>query len=355
MNKIIPFGHTIYKIDVWRGLFLSGKMSEVYEAYDMEIEQSFRVRGALILKTDKGFVQLRQLETNEKRVFAEFQFKELLCDNGFREIDRCIKNIEGELITYDRYGNPYVMRTAYQGRECNITNIEDVNIAAEKLARFHIIGKKIFEVSEGDVHIRINGNFSRRNTELRRIRSYMGKRSPKRSFEELYINNFDYFYTQASECEKRYGARKDKNDKDHLGYCHGMYNHHSVIISEGDDLEIENNVSIINFDKFYVGNQLADLYHLIRKVIEKNDYDFVYFKSILEKYESIIKLSKDDIEYIYICLCYPEKFYKISNQYYNSSKNWISPKLVDKLNSTIIMEERKQKFLGKLCKYLEEY
>lgn len=90
---------------------MSEKMSEVYEAYDMDVYQTMRGRGAIILKTDKGIRQIRQLDVNESRLAAEYQFKEKLYEIGFCSIDRCIANKQEGLVTYDRYNNPYVMRT----------------------------------------------------------------------------------------------------------------------------------------------------------------------------------------------------------------------------------------------------
>ena len=48
---------------------------------------------------------------------------------------------------------------------------------------------------------------------------------------------------------------------------------------------------------------------------------------------------------------YPEKFYKLSNQYMNGSKARISPKMVEKLNRIIVEEEKKQNLLEKLSSY----
>ena len=46
------------------GDFLSEKMSEVYEAYDMEILGAVRGRGSMILKTDQGIRQISPLGSN---------------------------------------------------------------------------------------------------------------------------------------------------------------------------------------------------------------------------------------------------------------------------------------------------
>lgn len=328
---------------------MSEKMSEVYAAYDMDVYQTMRGRGAIILKTDKGIRQLKQLDVNESRLSAEYQFKEKLYETGFRSIDRCIVNRQEELVTYDRYNNPHVMRTFFEGRECNVTSSEEIKLAVDNLAKMHIACRNVFKSTEGDVHIRISGDFRKRNQELKRVFNFVVRQSPKRQFEETYMNAYSYFYNQAVMCDKQFGNGSMANIDTHLGYCHGMYNHHSVMVCQGEGGRPT--VGTINFDKFYVGNQLTDLYHFLRKIVEKNNYSFDVMQSIIERYSQSCPLNAQDIEYIYILYCYPEKFYKISNQYINAPKNWISPKMLEKLNRVIQEEDKKQILLEKLKSY----
>lgn len=325
---------------------MSDKNVELYEAYDVEIQQTSRGRGAILLKTNMGLLQLRQLDVNESRLNAEYIFKEKMYEAGFEKIDRCIRNKEDELVTYDRYGNPFVLRYFFDGKECNITNQEEIDAAVDNLARLHIAGKKVFDSTEADVHIRVNGDFRKRNAELKRVKNYIWKKRPRKEFEDTYIKAFDYFFEQALACEKNNTFDSNWEKGIHMGYCHGMYNQHSVLMEGGEN----NVVGTINFDKFYVGNQLTDLYHFMRKAVEKNNYNFSVLENILYRYNVICPLSEEDIKYIYILYSYPEKFYKISNQYINSSKNWISPKMLEKLEKVIADEDNKKYILDKMKK-----
>ena len=413
---------------------MADKMSEVYDTYEMEIFQTARGRGSFILKTDKGIRQLKQLDVNESRLNVEYQFKEKLYEHGFTDIDRCIKNVDEELVSYDRYGNGYVMRSFFDGREIEVTDIDEVKAAVTNLAYFHKVSKKIWESTEKDVHIRLNSDFKKRNQELKRVKNFMMKRKSKKKFEEVFLENYDFFYKQALECENMLGPDDLKLMEEHVGYCHGMYNQHSILViesrktyeSETDGIKadgIETNgietdgikadgikadvpetsvseagvtetdssktgendglkadktagsqscaeaagsqscaenadkkirLATIGFDKFYVGNQLNDLYHFIRKTVEKNNYSFEVMREILENYDKIFKLRKKDLEYIYILYLYPEKFYKLSNQYINAPKNWISPKMMEKMSKIIDEESKKQTLLGKLHRYYLE-
>lgn len=324
---------------------MAEKMAEVYGAYDLQINQVMRGRGAFLLRTDKGVFQLKPMEESPGRLKAEYEFKEGLVELSFDSIDYCVKNKDEELYTCDRYGNPYVMRRFFVGRECNPLNMQDVVAGVKNLAKLHRVGRAAFEKTERDVHIRVTGDFKKKNQGLKRVNNYILRQKSKREFELKYLKTYDYFYQQGVNCQLEY-ERLGCEEKGgcHLGYCHGMYNHHSLIMTG------EENVGTISFDKFYLGNQMDDLYHYSRKMVEKNDYSFNVLTNILDEYNRENPLSHEDYEYIYINYCYPEKLYKLANQYMNGSKNWLSPKLLEKMDRFIQDEGKKQVILDKFKK-----
>jgi len=179
---------------------------------------------------------------------------------------------------------------------------------------------------------------------MKRVHNYIAKQSPKREFESLFMQAFPYFYEQGLNCEQAEAGTAGESE--HMGYCHGTYNHHSVLVCGTADARY---IATINFEKYHIGNQLQDLYYFIRKTVEKNGYTFALLTAILERYQQGIPLQQMDVAYICGLYRYPEKFYKLSNQYMNGSKTRISPKMVEKLNR--IMEEKKQTLLEKLSSY----
>ena len=122
---------------------MSEKLAEVYEKYDIEILESRRGRGATILTTKEGYRILEPFRGSVSRLEQEYVLKDLLKEEGFEDMDLLIKNCEGELITYDRYHQPYVMKKHYEGEECDMRNLSDVVRAIEKLSEFHVCGKKV--------------------------------------------------------------------------------------------------------------------------------------------------------------------------------------------------------------------
>ena len=179
---------------------------------------------------------------------------------------------------------------------------------------------------------------------MKKIRSFISKRPTKTDFELLYIEAYDAFYRQAIDCQAMMDACDRTNIAGHIGYCHGAYNYHSVLFCGGY-------LATVNFDRFHVGYQLIDLYQFIRKVMEKNNYNFNMAVKIIEEYDRILPLTGEDYRYIYILYSYPEKFWKVSNRYMNSRKCWISPANLEKLSKLITDEQEKQKFLSDFCNH----
>ena len=143
---------------------------------------------------------------------------------------------------------------------------------------------------------------------------------------------------------KEYKSEKQEKIIEGVGYCHGSYSYHNVIITE-------EGIATVNFDSFHVGFQLVDLYQFTRKVIEKTGYRLETARRIIEAYGQAQPLTAKDHEYIYILLKFPEKFWKVSNHYINSRKSWISPVNIEKTRKIIEHEQEKQKFLNDFSCY----
>ncbi|MGN0396072.1 MAG: hypothetical protein ACI4EF_11980 [Coprococcus sp.] len=320
------------------------KMCEVYEAYDMEVMGYGRGRGAIILKTDKGIRQVSPLTGSEKRLEEEKIFKEELYAEGFTHIDRVVATQDGELVTYDRYGNPYVLREFFEGRECSPSSAHDLERAAVNLAEFHECGRNVYMGGDNQWEFKSPGNFKGKTQEMKKIRSFISRRSTKNEFELLYMKAYDYFYEQAIKCQQVMEKTDTSKQPFRIGYCHGGYNYHSVIFC--DDY-----MATTNFDRFHIGYQLMDLYQYIRKVMEKNSYNFNLIVKIISEYEKVAPLGREGYEFIYMMYCYPEKFWKISNRYMNSKKSWISPANMEKLMKVIEDEQEKIKILKEFSQY----
>jgi Ser/Thr protein kinase RdoA (MazF antagonist) len=279
-------------------------------------------------------------------------------------------------------GNRFVLKNWFPGEECNLREEGDVEDAASNLALLHTLLRDL-QLEEEQIKFNSYFNlpdlFEKRNRELKRVRSYIREKRKKNEFEMCYMNCYEEFYQQALEAFKLLEASNYHNlladATEHRHICHGNYTYHNVIMLKqgkavqnitpdfkGDyRLKKENseilsaagipmpnlnlNMATTNFDKACVGIQITDLYQFIRKVMEKNDWDIDFGSRILDTYNRVLSISKEEYKLLYILLLYPEKFWKITNFYYNSKKSWVPQRNIQKLMGIQEQGDRKTRFL----------
>lgn len=368
---------------------MEDKNQEVFRQYNIKIYSTYRIRGALILETDKGLKLLKSFESSKNRVEFENILLEQLREQDYPYVDLYVRNAAGEIITEDSMNNRYVLKNWFPGEECNLRDEADVADAATNLAVIHSLLREV-HLSEDQVLHNSSGNliemFEKRNRELKRVRSYIRDKRKKNEFEMCYMNCYDDFYQQALEAThlldiSNYKAMMQEVTL-HRHICHGNYTYHNVIMLKVNRMPYEQNnpynydkfielrntpykehkealsaaglrsptintnMATTNFDKASVGIQVTDLYQFIRKVMEKNDWDLDFGSMILEAYNNILPLSKDEQKLLYILLLYPEKFWKITNFYYNSKKSWVPQRNIQKLIGIVEQKDRKRQFLN---------
>ncbi|WP_033164105.1 hypothetical protein [Clostridium sp. KNHs205] len=344
---------------------------EVFRQYNIKIYNTYRIRGAFIAETDKGLKLLKSLESSKNRVEFEYTLLEYL--NDYPYVDLYMRNNAGEIITEDGAGSKYILKNWFPGDECNLRNESDIANGAANLALLHGL---LREVPLNEEQIAKNTGpdllelFDKRNRELKRVRSYIREKKKKNEFEVCYINCYDEFYEQAQEAtrlliDSNYSKLMEEA-KEHRYVCHGNYTYHNVIMvntaqfssglkpsSPRRDLisaaGIKNRtraeMATTNFDKSCIGVQCTDLYFYIRKCLEKNDWDIDIGSMILNTYTDIQPLDRDERKLLYILLLYPEKFWKITNFYYNGKKSWVPQRNIQKLIGTWEQLEGRKRFL----------
>lgn len=122
---------------------MAEKLAEVYDKYNIEVVSTRRGRGATILTTTDGLYILEPFRGSVSRLEQEYVLKGLFQKEGFPDLDVLIRNREGELITYDRYHQPFVLKRHFAGEECDMRNLSDVVRAVEKLGEFHRYGQNV--------------------------------------------------------------------------------------------------------------------------------------------------------------------------------------------------------------------
>lgn len=330
------------------GLSVEDRHEEVWKQYNMAIRNVYRVRGAYILETDQGLKLYRNYEGSESKIGFEQSVKEHLYSTGYTNIDLYFKNQKGELITTDSMGTKYVIKSWFNGEECNLREEQDIIAASKNLANLH---KHLIEITSNPEEqyekytYNLVTQFDKHNRELKRVRSYIRDKKQKNEFEVCFLSAYNEFYEQGIEALE---ILKQSNYEQLLNTCiekkttcHGNYIYHNILM-HGDS------IATTNFEKVCIGVQMLDLYCFIRKVMEKNNWNITYGNLIINDYNKVKSITREELDILYVLLLYPEKFWKITNFYYNARKSWVPRRNIQKLQGISEQSKDKNLFLEQL-------
>lgn len=357
---------------------MEDRSQEALKKYHLKIYNIYRARGAFLLETDCGLKLYKCFEGSKNRALFENKVKEHLSLYGYPNTDVFVRTIDEDIISEDSAGCQYIMKNWFWGEECNLKELSQIEAAAANLARLHCVLRNVEftnEQLEHNISPDLVETFDKRNRELKRVKTYIRDKRQKNEFELLYLNYYDSFYEQGLAAldrllESSYAALLEAAIKER-NVCHGNYTYHNIIMMKNKTEAITKTyvppgwvnkqplcvaeiapgggaIATTNFEKSYIGLQISDLYQFIRKVMEKNDWDIFYGSNIIEAYDRVKSISKQELNILYLLLLYPEKFWKITNFYYNGKKSWVSGRNIQKLNTIGEQNSKKEIFLRKL-------
>lgn len=318
----------------------------ILEQYPFEIKQTAKGRGALICDTDEGLKIFKEYRGSEGRADFLYCLLQFLKNHGQERVDCIVKTKEEKTIARDVDGTAYIVRDWYEGRECDTKNREDILKAIRQLAEIHNILREFPEEIPDYLQIQDDTLLlenERHAKELKKVRNYISSRKKKNDFEMKFLKSFDMFYEEALkviELQKQELQEDKENDgKGSIyGICHGDYNQHNVIFSR-------QGIAVLNFEKASYDVQASDLGNFMRKILEKHNWNMGLGMDMLTAYNNIRSLSEQEIRQLYIRLAYPEKFWKIANHYFNTSKAWVCGRNLEKLDKFIAQNEARENFL----------
>ena len=182
---------------------------------------------------------------------------------------------------------------------------------------------------------------NRHSREMKRVRNYISGKRKKNEFELCVMQNFGMYYEQALRAQEGLESLGKKHGQDRLFLCHGDLNQHHILMRPGE-------VAFVEFTQMHRGSQMRDLYHFMRKAMEKHGWGEQLGLAMMQRYDAVLPLEPEDRESLYYLFLYPEKYWKQLNYYNNARKTWIPAKNVEKLKKLESQQECRNQFLEKI-------
>lgn len=322
---------------------MNDRAVSLLENYDFTVNKTKKGRGAIIAETDRGMKLFAEYNGPKEKVDLQELLMNTIKAAGFFNIDCFVRNKEDSILSIDYDGKAYIVKDYFSAKECNVSDRMECKKAALSLAKLHQAMRGHFAEYPLTVSKEVfAAEFQKRDLELKRVRNFIRKAPRKSDFEVLFLECFSHFEKQAQKAagylnEETVGTLYERVLKEGM-FCHGDCSHHNILLEE-------DNVYIINFEKFKQDIQVKDLSLFLRKVLEKNNWSGSLGMEMLNAYQEVLPFTKEEIRYIYARLIYPEKFWKIANGYLNQRKSLPSKRQKEKLETLLASEKEREKFL----------
>ena len=344
---------------------MNEKSLEVLNQYDVKIMGCVRGRGGILVSTDKGEKLLMECSKQDKYYLREDCITRAVKENGFENVDTYVRNSDNEIISVlPDEGRKYVLKDMYPGSECNVKNLRDIKASVSTMAKLHIaLNAASRSLCFNDSGVRlsrgsIKDTVVRHTRELKMAENYLKNKKRRTEYELTIYRQLGKFYSEArtavdmlqnSEVEARLEKALDSNE-----LIHGNFNYHNVIICdkpERGSYPAGSNSSgvmtaVTNIEKCRIDCQIWDLYQFMRKILEKYNWDIDLAFKMLDEYDKVKPVEDGELKVLSVLFSFPEKFWKITNYYYNMNKAWVPPKSIEKLENCIAQNGRRLDFLA---------
>ena len=225
----------------------------------------------------------------------------------------------GRFVMYKH--NLFILTPWIDGYKCDFDNKRHIINAAIELGKMHktsinfmpIIGSKNRE-SLSVFYISILKHFE----QLLQTSSYAFITKDK--FSKEFLSTFDKNLKLAEKSLKI--SSNIDNSKLSISLCHGDYVCKNLIIDKNEKLYL------IDFDKCKKDYCAHDISYFLRRYLKRDNtkWDINCTICFLKYYNSMKELTSEDLKYILAYLAFPQKYWKISKDYYKD-KNKTDSKL----------------------------
>lgn len=329
--------------------------TDIFEAFDLRIDDIVPIRSVYMIYTDKGVKVLKKINYGIEDLMFINKTVEHIISNGYPYVVPFMRTIDGQFYL-KRDDGIYVVLNLVDGREADYQNPIDLNMAAKALCRLHIASRGMGSVPvQRDNLYSWIPSFEKKAADLMKFKEIAEFHEIKSGFDRLYLDYMDIFYKDALESIRLLKASNYYKLCDYTaeerGICHHDLAYHNLIIDR------DNNVHFLDFDFCILDLRVHDLANLIVKSIKNCNWDMEKARGVVENYCSIERLNSDEVEVLYDFLVFPQDFYDISKCYYMKTKKWDEDDFLSRLETRVGYYKDRRTFLKgfrEVCGKLKE-
>lgn len=244
-----------------------------------------------------------------------------------------------------KYNNLLFILTPWiHGEKCNFDNLDDIYISSKNLALMHKCSNNFFPIKNSKIKLGYEDlHISCKNHTDKLLFCYNEALKRKDTFSKLFLSSFkdNFFLAQNSTI---IASTIDFN-KLTKTLCHGDYVNKNIIFEN-------KNIWLIDFDNCAFDYASHDISHFLRRLLKRKsvNWNVSLTKSIISIYDSINPLNKNDFRYILSYISYPQKYWRLSKDYYSDSPKIKKEEAIDNLKKLNLTMKTQINFIKELEK-----
>ncbi|PRR83910.1 CotS family spore coat protein [Clostridium vincentii] len=302
----------------------------------VKFKDTDKQRAVYKISANSKYYSLKKIYFSEEDLLYVYSSIEWLHRNGLY-VPNLISSISRN--KFVKYNNMLFILTPWiEGIKCNFDNLEHVISSVTELAKIHKCSKHF---------VPILGSSNREGLDDLQQSTYIHSEQLLETYNlafkcrDTFSKNYIDIFDKNLELAKLSLQTASKINIDDLStsLCHGDYVNKNIIISPSKE------TWIIDFDKCKYDYCSHDLSYFMRRLLkrQKTNWDINITLSILKSYNLYNHLTSSDLRYIIAYICFPQKYWKISRDYYKNINKCNKVAFVNLLN----------KYNTRVCTHLE--
>jgi len=303
--------------------------------------RAVKERGYYVCNTGQGPVKIHKTSGEPREINARYELQKRLSAAGFSQTDFLMETPQGA--PYLQLGRDvFIMTRHISGRELDLDNLNDVALALESLAKFHLAARDI--LTWGITAPSLTDAFSKQTSGLTQTMKQVGRRPRLSDFDVLLLKHAPAFAKAAEEAsaalaETDYTALYTAAlDGGHI--CHNALKEENLPI-------FQEACYILNLSEASRDLQLADLASFIRRYARRSNKELPIGR-LLEIYNKFAPLPASAAAILFAQLSYPWPFMKLVSLYYSKKRNFTPVAIKSRMDEILTEQEIYDEYISNL-------
>ncbi len=262
--------------------------------------------------SDNNTYCLKKVYYDEENLLFVYSAMEWLYRHNVKVPKLLPSNNNSRFIVYDNM--LFILTPWVNGVKCDFDNEYHRKLSAETLAKLH---KTTYNFVPIEGSLKRAGLDDYHNTVSKHFNEILNSANlaayHKDKFSKIFLDNLDYNLELAKHSLELSSSINISDLSTSL--CHGDYVNKNILIDNST-------VWVIDFDKCKVDYCAHDIAYFLRRLLKRPDtnWDINLTLDFLNNYMHLKPLNSSDLKYILAYLAFPQKYWKVSRDYYKNIK-----------------------------------